>query len=443
MATVPNIALLQSNAAAFSGSSFNITPANNISSGSGMYIEFVQGTTSTNFVSSISGGGGTWIRLATKAGTVSAFEVWYNQNMTAGAATISVTLSGTLTGIYAYGELSGIASTSSLDTSSSSGVIATTNSASYTLASGNTGTLAQEVELVLCFNACFGAAIGASNSTPTGYTQAATAGSAGQHIYFDYKIHAGAVSTESASVPGGGSSAVDAYAFVACFKAVSGVIQQRNLVTAGGPNTSITIGAPRPGNFQLLATNNASGGPGTVTQTNAPWIKLFSIPGTNSTTDLWYSLNASASAGTTITMGTSCVFQYQEFYGIATSNPVDKTVTTNTACTSTSTTAVSGTTLATTLAPELAICAMGTVYNNVSGNTTAPTNGYAILANTTAGGAEVAVLFKILTATGTTSTGATISPTTTPNTYQTILATFAQTSLGGSKSFLSSCGAGN
>lgn len=437
-ATVPNITVASTPVTSTytAVSTFNITVPATLS-GSGLFLLVSnEASASTSFVSSVSGGC-TWSSVTAVASGLTAEELLYCPGSTAGVTTITVNLASSLTGRYVYGEITGLASASALDVSTNGNTTGT----SWTL-NTTTGTIAQEVEFVLEGDLTANVGFGGNSNLPSGYTLLAGNGSGTSNkLNFNYKIHAGAVGTESASLTGSSQASSNVTSILATFKAIPNVIQQRApIATASG--TSITVPASRAANFATLLINNSTTGAGTVTQTNATWTKAVSVSGTSSVTELWTSPNLSSSAGTTVTLGTAATSVYTEWYGIATTSPLDQSVTSNVTCSASTTNIVTGTTGSTTQAPELAVAGLGTIYNNVSGSTGTFLNSYLSLAQTTAGGSEIAGIYKILSATGTTSTGGTASPTANTNACNSVLATFKQTNTAATNHYLTLMGTG-
>ncbi len=421
MNTVPNCILLN-----FAENSYGANPSIIIpstTSGSGAYIAFTNQTDgTTNFITSITGGG-TWARVASKAQGSTALELWYLENATASVTTLTVSTSKG--GFYAYAEFSGVLSSGSLDVSTS----ASTASTSWSLSTGSTSTVANPVELIIEVDCQLNGGKGGASNTPTGYVQAATFGTGASHIYMNYRIRMASVAAESTTINGSSQATSQVITILATFKLVANVIQQNtHNVVSSGSTSSLSIAAPYPANLQILTVDNISGGASTVTQTNATWTRLQSSA-TNAVTELWYSANASASAGTTITLGNACAAVYSEWFGGSASLTIDKSVTqSGSMSVGTTTNMVTGTTATTSSAPEVAIAAFGGDINQKSGTWSSPLNGYKVVGQTTTGGKSVNCIYNILTTTTTTSTGATLSPTLSTDGYGTVLATFQETS---------------
>jgi len=148
-----------------------------------------------------------------------------------------------------------------------------------------------------------------------------------------------------------------------------------------------------------------------ITQTGATWSRISQVANTNSnTTEIWYAPNVSG-AGTAITITLASLRAAAvviEYNGILTPAPFDVSATS----TGNSTSASTGTTVATAQANELWIGGIG--LGNGGYSVTSPTNGFTIASNAaTAGssgsGAAVYALEKIVASTGTATTGGTVS----------------------------------
>lgn len=192
-------------------------------------------------------------------------------------------------------------------------------------------------------------------------------------------------------------------------------------VLAGTTMTVTPSQAPAAGVGLILVVQIESGTAtvSSVTQTNCTWTFAGRFhDSTNGTTlEHWYCVSSGASAGSTltVTLSTSNLFAvgcYAETDTALASSPVDLTSPTNTG---TSTSATSGTSSATAAASEIAVCAIGVDDGGGGGSTTlsSPLSSYNIskqqaATTATASVMNLGLLTKILTTTGTTSSGATI-----------------------------------
>ena len=195
-------------------------------------------------------------------------------------------------------------------------------------------------------------------------------------------------------------------------------IQFKSGNSGSGPSTSFVLtmsSTPINGNtlVAVISTrNNASGTVSSISQTGATWTRATQATNTNGTTsEIWYAPNVS-SAGTTITINqASCrsAAVVLEYSNIALTSPLDQTAST----TGNSTTASTGTTAATYGTNELLIGGIGLQRSDYSLGTA--TNSFTTVATTAstngspANNAKVYALEKLVSSTGTATSGGTIS----------------------------------
>lgn len=432
MATVPNLAPLQSTSGSVAASnSITINLSQPTTSGSGCYISSQNISSGTNKISSISGGG-TWVSVGNHVFGSTAIELWKLENATAGVSTITVTLSSSLNYIWTFSEFSGVLATGSLDVTANAGNSFSSN-ANLT---ATTATVSQEVELCICVGGALGNGTVMQIGAPTGYTQLQNpTTSATTQSSLSYFVRTGAVSAQSASSPVTvvGGTTNDAVAVIACFKAVANVIQLRQAATnyqSANNQAGPAISAPRHGNLQLaIITRQSTTANQTtsITQTGATWTKLLEINGPlTCSNEIWWSRNAGASDANTIIAHFNATIAvavtYLEFYGMGIVPSVDQSVTSSGVAGTMST----GTTSATTQTPELAIAGFG--FLAAMGAAPASiTNGYIIGEGNIVSSGQVGAwaLYSILTALAATSTS--VSPGaggTTSGDYASTLITF-------------------
>lgn len=117
-------------------------------------------------------------------------------------------------------------------------------------------------------------------------------------------------------------------------------VQSKNTTASATNTVGITpTSSPTAGNCQIIVVsvnNNVSNIVSSITQTNCTWQRAISqtencpIIGLATIVDIWYSLNAGSSPGTTITvnLASSQTFSviYAEYSGVASVSALDKTV---------------------------------------------------------------------------------------------------------------------
>lgn len=204
-------------------------------------------------------------------------------------------------------------------------------------------------------------------------------------------------------------------------------VQQPTGSTGGSAASSfsVTLAAPTNGNtlVAVISTRGTSTGRvNTITQTNVTtWTRAVQVANTNTggcTTEIWYA-SVGASAGTTVTINLASSLYaaavVMEYSGILTVSPLDVTAT-NTGNSSSEST---GTTSSTTQDNELWIGAIGIPSSSNNAQLGSITNSFSSVANinttngTSGNNARIYALDKIVSTTGTASTGGT-----TNNSYQ-------------------------
>jgi hypothetical protein len=197
---------------------------------------------------------------------------------------------------------------------------------------------------------------------------------------------------------------------------------------ATGTTNSITItlgSTPVNGNTLILVSGTSAGSHAVISsivQTGATWVKAVNKSVTLDC-EIWYASNVS-SAGTSIVVHYSATGLFgsaaaAEYSGLATSSVLDQTATNNGSSASPST----GTTATTTEASELWVGALASTAASAV-TFSSPTNGFTIEAQHTHGSGgyvSIGLLDKIVSTTGTASTGATASAS---GTYSAAIATF-------------------
>ena len=194
-------------------------------------------------------------------------------------------------------------------------------------------------------------------------------------------------------------------------------IQSKSGNSGTGNSSSFVVSmssTPINGNtlVAIIATRNtASGTVSSISQSGATWTRATQATNTNgTTTEIWYAPNVS-SAGTTITINqASCrsAAVVIEYSNIALSSPLDQTAST----TGNSATASTGTIIPT-YGANLSIGGIGLERSDYSLGTA--TNSFTTVANTAStnssptNNAKVYALEKLVSATGTSSSGGTIS----------------------------------
>jgi predicted CxxxxCH...CXXCH cytochrome family protein len=186
--------------------------------------------------------------------------------------------------------------------------------------------------------------------------------------------------------------------------------------------------APANGNTMIAVISTrgtAAGRVASITQTGVAWNKVAEATNTNgSTTEIWSGM-VGAGAGTAITINLNqsllAAAVAMEYSGLLTGSAVDKTA----SATGNSTTASTGTTAATIQGDELWIGGIGLVSSGYTLGT--PTNSFTSVANaassngTATNNARVYALERIVTSTGTATTGGTVS---TSSQWSGVIATF-------------------
>lgn len=209
----------------------------------------------------------------------------------------------------------------------------------------------------------------------------------------------------------------------------------------------VTVPAAANGNtlIAVIATRGTSANRvSSITQTGATWTRASQANNTSgSTTEIWYAPNVT-SPGTTVTINLATSLRaavvVMEYNGVLTAAPLDRTA----SATGNSTSAVTGTTLATTQANELWIGGIGLVNSSYSlsgiqNSFTAVTNA-ASTSSTAGNNARVYALERIVTTTGTASSGGTVS---TSSQWSGTIATFKAALPSGTPLVLGGSAAGN
>lgn len=440
MATANTCNLLQTYVAATYATSGTIT-VTAMTAGSGVYVGFLNTTDgTTNFVTAMSGGG-TWTRQFSKAQGSGAVELWYLENATGGTTSISFTT--TKSGTRGGAEFSGAIASSSADTSGTAGVTGTTQ----TLTATTSGNITNNCELLITVAGATGTISkggGVSGAVPSGFTNITNNGSKGGTTFrMDYRIFMGGsgATTSVAQVCTSSSSASFAVG-LAAFKFVTTLIQPRdartgtnNFVTLSAAGTTLNLAAaPIANNLLILLASNQSGlggtlnGAGTITQTNQSYTNAGSTQqGTGATAEIQYAV-AAAAGGTTLTFANSIQAHFEEWFGLASSNPLDVQAGSIANCAAGvgPTTCNTGS-VTTTQAVELAVCLFSCDCPAKGAVWTAPSGGFTTQATYPSKGGSWMVGTQILNSTSTVSSSSQLNTTVATNQYATMLATFGQT----------------
>lgn len=433
MATSPNIRLLPSNATGAltaQSTNFTVTPSATTTAGSlGLIQVWNSVSATTPDVTSISGGG-TWVRVASSSNGVTASELWYCPNMSA-VSSVTVTPALAITGGWNFAEFSGILAVNPLDGSAAT---ANTASASWSFTVGPTSTSTDNNHLVIECDAPQNGGKGGSGTTPSGFTQAQAGGSGATHGYINYRVRvATSNQTESATVSGSSASSSAVTAIICIFRPVSTLIQQRQTVSNVG-STTATVTAPFSGSRQTLQVSRAASGgslagASTVTQTGTTWNRLGIIQGTGGTAEIWYSNVCTGSEGTTVTLGNSSAYVYNEWIGLSSGTLIDQSATANTAgAAGGGPTTITSASVTPTNGPQLVLCVLCGYINAKGGTWGSTTGGFVSLASFTAGGQSINGTFKVLDSAAASSTSATLVTTLSTNTYPSYIASLFQTS---------------
>lgn len=203
----------------------------------------------------------------------------------------------------------------------------------------------------------------------------------------------------------------------------AGITRIQSATGSNGGATTITAtlgSAPTNGNalVAVVGTRGTSANRVTgITQTGVTWVKAIGAANASgTTTDIWYALNVSGAA-TSLTVNLAASLKASvviaEYSNIAGASAVDQTATNVSAAASNAPS--TGTSPTTTVANELWIGGIDQITSANSQTFSNPTNGFVIVAQTGSTGGSAGtrersgLLEKIVSSTGTASTGATFS----------------------------------
>ncbi len=220
-------------------------------------------------------------------------------------------------------------------------------------------------------------------------------------------------------------------------QAAAAFVKSTTAANNGTASTTLTAtaftSAPANGNtlIAVISTRGATAGRvSSITQSGATWSRVNQVTATNNTTEIWYAPNVSA-AGTavTINLAASVVASavIAEYTGVLTASAVDVTATGTSGTISSSVAQSAGTTTTTTQADELWIAGIGVASGTRTFQT--PGNSFVIRSSksgtnaTTANDSSVALLDKIVTATGAATTSCMVTAGTASNSSG-LIATF-------------------